>query len=106
MHETQSNGQIVALIRTVFSLLDFENDCHARGRQHFLSPLLSATLLWFSDRIVRTYFFRVRRISDGVDAPYPRQVRLYLFLVLFVICISKGQRERELPDGFQLPAAV
>ncbi len=72
-YETQSRGHVVQLVRTVFSLLDWEAQCHVQGRKHLLSPLLSATVLWFSDRIIRTYFFRVKRPSDGVAAPYPRQ---------------------------------
>jgi hypothetical protein len=72
LHETQSGGQVVQLIRAAFSLLDWEAQCHKAGRAHLLSPLLSATLLWFSDRVIRTYFFRVKRASDGVATPYPR----------------------------------
>lgn len=53
-------------------MLDWENKCFQSKHQFLLSPLLSSTILWFCERIISTYFFRVKRISDGVDAPTPR----------------------------------
>lgn len=72
-YETASNGHVVQLIRQAFSLLDWEAKCFETNRKHLLSPLVSATLLWFCERIVRTFFFRVRRSSDGSEGPTPRQ---------------------------------
>ena len=86
LHEGQT-GTVLQLIRACFGLLDwevkelmwyfFEADscrqaqCANSNRRHHLSPVLSATLLWFCDRVLRSYLFRQRR-SDGVAAPNPR----------------------------------
>jgi hypothetical protein len=56
-HE-HNTGTVLQLIRTCFNLLEWENQCVNSNRTHHLSPLLSATLLWFCDRIVRSYLFR------------------------------------------------
>ena len=71
-YETESNGHVVQLIRTCFSLFDWEKRCFESNKKFMLSPLLSSTMLWFCDRIVRTYFFRVKRAGDGVEGPTPR----------------------------------
>lgn len=72
-YETSSQGKVVQLIRLCFGLLDWEEKCFRNNRRELLSPLLSATLLWFCNRIIQVYFFRVKRNSgDGVEGPTPR----------------------------------